>query len=419
MTGARCVPRRGRSRPRPARPIPLLAAPAGGFGRAAVDQLATERAGGFVQAAVDAYARTGHRPPWLSPELLAVLEARGRLVGLVYLVHFDRPIGDLTNPHGFAGHYTGTTASSGLLTAVGATQGGEVAELSPDRVVSLDQTPSSIRSSRLQLDRPVCQGAIDDLFGAQVLPVRRPEDEVAHIPGRARNVALDQVQPCLQVDRAALGTHELTDQVDQLISAQPLRHGAHDGRAGGPSPASGTGPPPGDIRRGEQRPASQHPHLRVHASRKSPAFPDDRAGIVLSCRESSRPAQARPTGHLACDTRRERQPYAATNCRHIQHWTLDLPGRLQDHAAGRGARLMEVVSEAGIGWQLARVWPGTRSRERSLKGSGGAARRCPVCQLTRLGLAPARPADLFAFEVGARAAACTAPPSEHPPARAA
>ena len=182
MTGPRCVPRRGRSRPRPARPIPLLAAPTGGFARAAVGQLAaTERAGGFVQAAVDAYARTGYRPPWLSPELLAVLERQGRLVGLVYLLHFDRPIGDTSNPRGFAAHYTG--------------------------------------------------------------------------------------------------------------------------------------------------------------------------------------------------------------------WTLDLPGRLQDHAAGRGARLMEVVTDAGIGWQLARIWPGTRARERSLKGSGGAARRCPVCQLTRLGHAPARPAD--------------------------
>jgi len=160
-----------------------------------------------VQAAVDAYVRTGHRPPWLSPELLAVLEARGRLVGLVYLLHFDRPIGDTSNPRGFAGHYTG--------------------------------------------------------------------------------------------------------------------------------------------------------------------------------------------------------------------WTLDLPARLQAHATGRGARLMEVVGEAGIGWQLARIWPGTRTRERSLKGSGGAARRCPICQLTRLGLAPARPADLFAFEVGARAAAYTTPPSELPPAVAA
>ena len=82
---------------------------------------------------------------------------------------------------------------------------------------------------------------------------------------------------------------------------------------------------------------------------------------------------------------------------------------------------MQVVGEAGIGWQLARIWPGTRTRERSLKRSGGAARRCPVCQLAPLGLQPPRPADLLAFEVGARAAAfaATAPPSELPPAVAA
>jgi hypothetical protein len=196
---ARCLPRR--RRPRPARaPLPLTVA-------AARSTLTLSPSGGFVQTAVDAYARTGYRPPWLSPELLELLERQGRLVGVIYLLLFDRPIGDLSNPRGFASHYTG--------------------------------------------------------------------------------------------------------------------------------------------------------------------------------------------------------------------WTLDLPARLAAHAAGRGARLMEVVGEAGIGWQLARVWPGTRTRERSLKGSGGAARRCPICQLTRLGLAPARPADIFAFEVGARAAACTAPPSELPPAVAA
>jgi hypothetical protein len=196
---ARCLPRRRRPQP-PRAPVPLTSS-------AAHSTLAVPPSGGFVQAAIDTLAATGQRPPWLSADLLGVLEARGRLVGLVYLLHFDRPIGDLGNPRGYATHYTG--------------------------------------------------------------------------------------------------------------------------------------------------------------------------------------------------------------------WTLDLPARLQEHAAGRGARLMEVVGEAGIGWQLARVWSGTRARERSLKGSGGAARRCPVCQLTRLGLAPARPADLFAFEVGARAAACTAPPSELLPAEAA
>jgi hypothetical protein len=83
---------------------------------------------------------------------------------------------------------------------------------------------------------------------------------------------------------------------------------------------------------------------------------------------------------------------------------------------------MQVVGEQGIGWQLARIWSGTRTRERSLKQSGGAARRCPACQLTRPGLAPpARPVDSLAFELGARVASSAAlvPPFELPPAVAA
>ena len=107
---------------------------------------------------------------------------------------------------------------------------------------------------------------------------------------------------------------------------------------------------------------------------------------------------------------------------HYTGWTLDLPTRLVDHAHGRGARLMQVVGEQGIGWQLARIWTGTRSRERSLKQSGGAARRCPVCQLAALGLQPPRLVDLLALELGARAAAGFATavlPLESPPAVAA
>jgi hypothetical protein len=90
-------------------------------------------------------------------------------------------------------------------------------------------------------------------------------------------------------------------------------------------------------------------------------------------------------------------------------WTLDLPARLVDHAAGRGARLMQVVGELGIGWQLDRIWTGTRDRERSLKRSGGAARRCPVCRLAALGLLPPRPVDPLALELGARVAGAAAP----------
>jgi hypothetical protein len=106
---------------------------------------------------------------------------------------------------------------------------------------------------------------------------------------------------------------------------------------------------------------------------------------------------------------------------HYTGWTLDLPARLVDHAAGRGARLMQVVGEQQIGWQLARIWTGTRARKRSLKRSGGAARRCPVCQLAQLGLQPPRPLHPLAFELGARVAAfaATAPPFQLPPAVAA
>jgi len=38
-----------------------------------------------------------------------------------------------------------------------------------------------------------------------------------------------------------------------------------------------------------------------------------------------------------------------------------------------------VVREAGIGWQLARMWRGGRDRERQIKRQGGHARKCPLC----------------------------------------
>jgi hypothetical protein len=65
---------------------------------------------------------------------------------------------------------------------------------------------------------------------------------------------------------------------------------------------------------------------------------------------------------------------------HYCGWTTDLTIRLARHAAGNGARLLAVVHQAGISWQLARVWPGPRERERQLKRQGGASRRCPLCK---------------------------------------
>jgi hypothetical protein len=67
------------------------------------------------------------------------------------------------------------------------------------------------------------------------------------------------------------------------------------------------------------------------------------------------------------------------HAKHYTGWTTDLAARLADHAAGRGARLMQVIREQGITWQLAKVVHGTRVNERSRKGTG-ASRWCPVCK---------------------------------------
>jgi predicted GIY-YIG superfamily endonuclease len=65
---------------------------------------------------------------------------------------------------------------------------------------------------------------------------------------------------------------------------------------------------------------------------------------------------------------------------HYTGWTADLAARLADHAAGHGARLLEVVTAAGISWQVAATWPGTtRAFERTLKNRHGASRFCPLC----------------------------------------
>jgi len=70
---------------------------------------------------------------------------------------------------------------------------------------------------------------------------------------------------------------------------------------------------------------------------------------------------------------------------HAGHYTgfaegSGLLNRLGEHATGRGARLVEVITQAGITFRLARTWPGvTRARERQLKQQGGASRRCPIC----------------------------------------
>lgn len=66
----------------------------------------------------------------------------------------------------------------------------------------------------------------------------------------------------------------------------------------------------------------------------------------------------------------------------------NVTARLAQHAAGRGARLLAVAQAAGITWELARVWPGGRARERAIKRQGSARRCCPLCGVQPRGALP-------------------------------
>lgn len=70
----------------------------------------------------------------------------------------------------------------------------------------------------------------------------------------------------------------------------------------------------------------------------------------------------------------------ADHAGHYMGSTADLDQRLADHAEGRGARLMEVCRERGIGWRLVRTWEGDRTTERRLKRRKNAPRLCPLCR---------------------------------------
>lgn len=67
------------------------------------------------------------------------------------------------------------------------------------------------------------------------------------------------------------------------------------------------------------------------------------------------------------------------HARHYTGWAKDLDTRLEAHRHGHGARLMQVIKEAGISWRLARTWPGTKTLERAIKDRHNAPRLCPGC----------------------------------------
>ncbi len=73
------------------------------------------------------------------------------------------------------------------------------------------------------------------------------------------------------------------------------------------------------------------------------------------------------------------EPYM--HARHYLGYSTNLDARLEAHRLGQGARLLEVVSDAGIGYTVVRVWEGAdRNFERRLKKQKNSPRLCPVCR---------------------------------------
>lgn len=71
------------------------------------------------------------------------------------------------------------------------------------------------------------------------------------------------------------------------------------------------------------------------------------------------------------------RPYK--HARHYLGWTTDLPARLDEHLNGNGARLLEVITAEGIGFEVVRIWHNkTLADEKRLKQKHS-VKLCPIC----------------------------------------
>lgn len=71
------------------------------------------------------------------------------------------------------------------------------------------------------------------------------------------------------------------------------------------------------------------------------------------------------------------------HARHYLGFTTALDERLEAHRAGRGARLVEVFTALGIGFEVVRTWRGDRHFERRLKRQKHSWKHCPRCRAER------------------------------------
>ena len=88
------------------------------------------------------------------------------------------------------------------------------------------------------------------------------------------------------------------------------------------------------------------------------------------------------TIYLLCfvDEQGRHTPYRHAG--HYMGWTQDLDARIEAHRAGKGARLIQVITAAGLGFVMARTWEGDRHQERALKNRKEGPRLCPICRPT-------------------------------------
>lgn len=75
-----------------------------------------------------------------------------------------------------------------------------------------------------------------------------------------------------------------------------------------------------------------------------------------------------------------------TPIHHACHYlgsAIDPWSRLEEHRNGKGARLLQVAVERGIGFRIVRTWQGGRQLERQLKDRHAGPELCPICSNER------------------------------------
>lgn len=75
--------------------------------------------------------------------------------------------------------------------------------------------------------------------------------------------------------------------------------------------------------------------------------------------------------------------YKTRSGRRIRHYmgaTRDIDGRMRDHKAGRGARLLAAAVKRGTRITIARRWRGSFKKEQELKALKNHKSLCSVCK---------------------------------------